>query len=90
MYWGETSAHPNGTVPEHLTEPINPHYVAMRGTHTTQGEAKRCIALRGNVGKQTSCEIYAHRSSTCASVHEGDSQCAKARAAHQLAPIFNP
>lgn len=84
FYWAESDAHPHGTVPEHLTTPINSFYVAMRGTEYAP---VRCIALTGEVGCQVSCSIYTQRSSTCHSVMVGDEQCLKARQRHQLSLI---
>lgn len=76
FYWGQTSAHPDGTVPIELTEPISAHYVAMRGTNQAQ---KRCIALSGEIGQTVGCTIYEQRSETCRSFEAGDERCNQAR-----------
>lgn len=84
FYWGETDAHPNGTVPDELTEPINPHYVAMIGTNVGRDAQPHCVALQGEVGRAAGCSIYAKRSSTCHDFAEGDERCQAARARHGL------
>lgn len=76
FYWGETDAHPGGTVPVDLTAPVGPFHAAMLGTlHAPV----RCVALDGEVGTRVACGIYAARSSTCRSVEPGDAQCRRAR-----------
>lgn len=84
FYWGETCAHPNGSVPVELTEPVSPYYVAMRGTNQVK---KRCVALSGEVGKEVSCTIYAARSSSCHECQAGDARCNRARRAWGMAEI---
>ena len=76
FYWGQTTAHPNGTVPESLTEPLNYHYVAMRGTNQVQ---KRCIALSGEIGQTVGCIIYEQRATPCREFAAGDERCNQAR-----------
>lgn len=72
FYWEESSAAPGGTVPSELTDQMHPHLVCMKGTNQ---HPPRCIALRGEVGKQVSCAIYAQRPSPCRefNVYELDS-----------------
>ncbi|MCE1175679.1 MAG: YkgJ family cysteine cluster protein [Burkholderiales bacterium] len=84
FYWGETSVHPDGSVPIDLTEPVNPYYVAMRGTNQAK---KRCVALAGEVGQEVSCTIYAARSSSCHECQAGDERCNRARRAWGMAEI---
>jgi Fe-S-cluster containining protein len=84
FYWAETDAHPQGSVPEHLTTAISPHYVAMQGVSQPQ---PRCVALAGNIGDQVSCNIYAQRSSTYRSFDAGDERCHQARMTHGLTPL---
>ncbi|MGO4378907.1 YkgJ family cysteine cluster protein [Pseudoduganella sp. RAF53_2] len=84
FYWGESDAHPGGSVPQHLTIPVTPYHVAMRGTDTAPS---RCVALTGEVGDCVGCEIYAQRSSTCREFNEGTPDCNRARAAYGLSPI---
>jgi Fe-S-cluster containining protein len=81
FYWGESDAHPGGTVPQHLTIPITPHHVAMRGTEV---KPVRCVGLSGEVGRDVGCTIYAQRSSTCREFTEATPECNKARAAYGL------
>ena len=78
------SAHPDGTVPIELTEPISAHYVAMRGTNQAQ---KRCIALSGEIGQTVGCTIYEQRSETCRSFEAGDERCNQARRHWGLAAL---
>jgi len=84
FYWSETDAHPDGSVPQHLTTPINPYLVAMSGTEVRPA---RCVALEGEVGRCVSCSIYARRSSTCREFEAGDERCNQARALHGLLPL---
>ncbi len=81
FYWGETSAHEQGTVPAELTKAISPHHVCMKGT---EQKPVRCIALMGEVGCEVSCSIYEQRSSTCRQFEAGSEDCAKARKIHGL------
>jgi uncharacterized protein len=84
FYWAETDAHPCGTVPQALTRPVNPHYVAMLGT---EHKPPRCAALSGEVGESVACTIYPLRSSTCREFEAGTDACNRARAAHRLPPV---
>lgn len=84
FYWAESDAHPGGGVPQHLTIPITPHHVAMRGT---ERKPVRCVALLGEVGVQVGCGIYPQRSSTCREFSAGTPECDKARALHGLPPF---
>lgn len=81
FYWGETSAHEQGTVPAELTTAISPHHVCMKGT---ESKPVHCIALIGEVGREVSCSIYEQRSSTCRQFEAGSEDCAKARKIHGL------
>ncbi len=79
-----------GQVPPELTEKLDPHRVAMRGT---QAYRPRCVALEGTVGAATRCSIYAWRPSICRDVQPAwetgtpSPQCDKARSMHGLAPL---
>ncbi|MCB1866801.1 MAG: YkgJ family cysteine cluster protein [Chromatiales bacterium] len=90
FHWLETRAAPGGTVPEHLTEPVTPHLVAMRGTN---GRTPRCIALEGTIGERVACGIYADRASPCRDFkvawEDGvpNPRCDQARAARGMAPV---
>jgi len=81
FYWGETSAHAQGTVPIELTSAISPHHVCMKGT---EQKPVHCVALTGTVGKEVSCSIYEQRSSTCREFEAGSEDCYKARSHHGL------
>jgi Fe-S-cluster containining protein len=81
FYWAETDAHPDGSVPAHLTIPITPHIVAMRGT---EQRPPRCVALEGEPGQRVGCSIYPQRSSTCREFEAGDARCNEARQAFGL------
>ncbi len=84
FYWGETSAHDQGTVPIEFTTAISPHHVCMKGT---EQKPVHCIALEGEVGKQVSCGIYEQRSSTCREFEAGSEDCIKARKIHGLTEL---
>ncbi|WEF35971.1 YkgJ family cysteine cluster protein [Pseudoduganella chitinolytica] len=84
FYWGESDAHPGGSVPQRLTIPITPYRSAMRGTERTP---VRCVALDGEVGQHVGCTIYPQRSSTCREFTAGTPECDKARGAYGLAPL---
>jgi Fe-S-cluster containining protein len=63
MYMGEMASSACGTVPDDMVSVINPLMVCMKGTEAGH---KRCIALRGTVGKPSiRCEIYPLRPSAC-------------------------
>ncbi len=93
FHWSETDPNLGGLTPSHLTTPISPHLVAMRGT---ESKTPRCIALSGEVGQTVSCVIYQERSSTCrefqASWENGQHEptCDKARQKCGLAPLEPP
>lgn len=84
FYWAESDAHPDGTVPQHLTIPISPHHVAMRGTEC---KPVRCIALEGEVGQFVSCSIYPLRASSCRQFNPDDPRCNEIRQKFGLPPI---
>jgi uncharacterized protein len=76
FYWAESDAHPQGTVPAHLTQKVNDHYVCMQGT----GQFPvRCVALQGELGRSVGCSIYPLRSSTCREFEAGSESCNQAR-----------
>ncbi|MEN3110057.1 YkgJ family cysteine cluster protein [Uliginosibacterium paludis] len=62
FYWAEADDAPGGHVPAALTEPLNLHLRAMRGTHP---HPVRCIALTGRTGESVSCSIYPQRPGPC-------------------------
>lgn len=90
FHWSETESFLGGSVPAELTEKLDLHRVAMRGTQARQ---PRCVALRGRVGEAVHCDIYARRPSPCAALApawehgEPSPQCDRARAAHGLPPL---
>ena len=84
FYWAETTAHPDGLVPQELTVPITPYRVAMRGTEC---RPSRCVALQGEVGQAVSCGIYTERPSTCREFDVDDPRCNELRARIGLAPV---
>lgn len=89
FYWAEADDAPGGSVPAGLTQTVSPHLRCMQYDLQTH----RCIALSGEVGQGTACQIYPLRSSTCREfmpfTQEGepDPQCQKARAKHGLPPL---
>lgn len=44
----------------------------------------RCLSLRGALGGEVSCRIYADRPTPCRSVQPGDALCLRYRAEHGL------
>lgn len=62
FYWAEADDAPDGHVPAALTEPLNLHRRAMKGTHP---HPVRCIALEGQPAQAVSCSIYPQRPSPC-------------------------
>lgn len=91
FHWSETDACAGGLTPQGLTEPLDPHRVVMRGTYG--GTAVRCEQLRGQIGRDAHCGIYALRPSPCHALQPAweqgapSPQCDKARVAHGLAPL---
>ena len=91
FHWSETDPALGGTVPAELTEKINDHRVAMKGTSCKQ---PRCVSLHGEVGKLVSCTIYPQRSSSCREFayawenNQPQPRCDEARAAHGLPPLL--
>lgn len=93
FHWSETEIDASTgalAVPAALTEPIDPHRLAMRGTFH---RAPRCVALHGDVGRHASCTIYPQRPSPCRTLQPAwefgapSPQCDRARARHGLAPL---
>ena len=87
FHWSETEAFLGGKVPLELTEKLDHHRVAMRGTNTSR---PRCAALQGVVGEAAHCRIYSQRPSVCREVQPSwefgalSAQCDEARLAHGL------
>lgn len=90
FYWAEAQPETPDGVPAELAHTTRPNMLAMRGT---DGPDIRCIALRGKVGEQTHCSIYAQRPSPCrdlkASYEDGlhSLQCDVARGKYSLPPL---
>ena len=92
FHWFEAGGVIGGSVPLELTEKLDPHQLAMRGTN----EAKpRCAAMIGVVGQAAHCGIYEQRPSVCREVEPSwefgrvSAQCDKARLGHGL-PLLTP
>ncbi|MFD0320045.1 YkgJ family cysteine cluster protein [Lysobacter gummosus] len=91
FHWSETDACEGGITPSALTETLDPHRVVMRGTYG--GAAVRCEQLRGDIGVDAHCSIYALRPSPCHALkpawEDGTAspQCDKARVAHGMEPL---
>jgi Fe-S-cluster containining protein len=60
FHWSEAEPFLGGVVPAELTEKLDPHRLAMRGTYAA---APRCTALQGTVGEAAHCAIYPLRPS---------------------------
>ena len=92
FHWSETEPFLGGPVPPELTEKLDHHRVAMRGT---DGAQPRCTALQGVVGENAPCGIYPRRPSVCREMQASwefgtiSAQCDKARLAHGL-PVLTP
>lgn len=92
LHWSETDPTLGGVTPADLTERVDAHRVAMRGTWAQQ---PRCVALDAEIGVRSRCTIHAQRPSTCRAVAaswesgEASAQCDKARTAHGL-PVLTP
>lgn len=77
-------------MPAALTEPVTAVSACMRGTGAAPA---RCVALRGEIGREVSCVIYEFRPSPCrefgalAAVGQGDEACNDARRRHGLPPL---
>ncbi|MGP1665484.1 MAG: YkgJ family cysteine cluster protein [Rhodanobacter sp.] len=90
FHWLEAEPFVGGVVPLELTEKLDAHRLAMRGTNTSQ---PRCIALEGVVGEAAHCGIYLKRPSVCREVQPSwefgtlSAQCDKARLAHGMAVL---
>ncbi len=90
FHWSETDPALGGSVPAELTEPLDRHRVAMRGTWE---QAPRCIALDAEIGVRARCSIHAIKPSVCREVPASwefgaaSPQCDKARIAHAMAVL---
>lgn len=90
FHWSEAEPFLGGSVPAELTEQIDPHRLAMRGT---QARSPHCVGLQGQPGERVSCAIYLQRPSPCRELAaawefgEPSPQCDRARAAYGLLPL---
>jgi hypothetical protein len=88
FHWSEADPSLGGVVPPQLTEKLDPHRLAMRGSNASK---PRCAGLLGVVGEAAHCGIYQRRPSVCREVQPSwefgtaSAQCDKARLAHGLA-----
>src|SRR5688572_8585884 len=92
MHWSETDPALGGVTPTELTERLDAHRVAMRGTWAKQ---PRCVALDADIGVRSACRIHPQRPTACRDVPASwelgtaSAQCDKARLAHGL-PLLTP
>jgi uncharacterized protein len=90
FHWSEADSDLGGVVPVELTEKIDAHRLAMRGTWA---QRPQCAALEGEVGGNVRCSIYARRPSVCRAVEpswengRSSVQCDNARIAYGLKPL---
>lgn len=89
FHWLEAEADGFAT-PAELTETLDPHRLAMRGTHEKH---PRCTALQGRIGDRVGCSIYAQRPGPCRELVPAwehglpSPQCDRARIRHGMAPL---
>ncbi len=87
IHWSETDPDLGGGVPAELTEKLDAHRVAMRGTWE---QRPRCVALDAQIGTYSRCTIHPVRPGVCREVDASwehgvaSAQCDKARIAHGL------
>jgi len=87
FHWSEADPEQGGRVPPELVEPVDFHFVCMRGTSRLGG---RCQALRGEVGRKVSCAIYDRRPTTCREFGDDVTRCDEARDMQALSPLEEP
>jgi uncharacterized protein len=92
FYWREAnSADVVTPVPPGMFEELTDASRCMRGTSAKHHP--KCIGLKGRIGEDASCTIYANRPSPChaftASYADGkrNERCDQARRAHGLRPL---
>lgn len=89
FYFGEIDTMKQGFVPDEKAEKLNSFFACMKGTNNKPTQ-NRCIALKGEIGKDVSCSIYHNRPSPCREFAVFDDngamnpRCIKARQAHGL------
>lgn len=90
FYWAEADDTTAGGVPVAMTRKLNDHRRSMIGM---DGEHPRCIALKGEIGKQVYCSIYENRASVCRAFEPSwengrhNERCDRARSAWGLDPL---
>ena len=90
FYWAESDLATPGGVPHELTDHLQTHFLAMKGTDNRN---PWCIALKGIIGAQVHCDIYEQRSTVCRNFPpswengEQNERCDKARARWGLPPL---
>lgn len=90
FYWAESDLTTPDGVPHALTNHLQSHYLAMKGTNS---RTPRCIALEGCIGGRVRCGIYEQRPTACRnfapSWKDGatNERCDQARRKWGLAPL---
>jgi Fe-S-cluster containining protein len=90
FYWREAEKGANA-VPMESVEEFSDLQRVMRGTNDKH--YNRCVELKGEIGSQVACQIYANRPSPCrnfsASFENGvqNTRCDEARAIYRLRPL---
>ncbi|MDD3618804.1 MAG: YkgJ family cysteine cluster protein [Desulfobulbaceae bacterium] len=90
FYWAESDLATPGGVPHMLTDHLQTHYLVMKGTNCSD---PRCIALKGVIGDNVYCAIYARRASVCRNFipsfenGQANERCDRARARWGLPPL---
>lgn len=90
FYWAESDLATENGVPYFLTDHLQTHYLVMKGTNS---KTPRCVALKGDIGKNVCCAIYERRSSVCRNFPpswengEINERCDKARIKWGLNPL---
>lgn len=68
-------------VPIEMTVPVTKAMVRMVGTDASE---PRCVALKGDIGKEVTCTIYSGRPSPCREFDVTHDACQRARQRHGL------
>ena len=92
FYWREANpGESDHVVPAGHFEDLDDRFRCMKGTAAKH--RPQCVGLRGRIGRDAHCSIYAHRPSPCrafrASYGDGvhRARCDEARRAHGLPPL---
>lgn len=84
FYWTESL----DRIDPNWVEPVNSVMACMKtASDPSFPDARRCVALEGELGKSVRCGIYENRPSPCKGVMPGDEKCAKARGKFALPPV---